>query len=75
VSAPTPARWRYAPPVYPVLARLGPVALLTHDVFVALGIAVAALVFAHEVRRRGVRDDRLWYVVAGNDNGYYLDCK
>jgi prolipoprotein diacylglyceryl transferase len=51
--------------VYPVLARLGPVALQTHDLFVALGIAVAALVFAYEVRRRGVRDDRLWYVVAG----------
>jgi phosphatidylglycerol---prolipoprotein diacylglyceryl transferase len=51
--------------VYPVLVQLGPVAVLTHDVFVALGIVVAALVFAYEVRRRGVRDDRLWYVVAG----------
>ena len=37
----------------------------THDVFVALGLAVAGLVFAAEVRRRGRRDERLWYLVAG----------
>ena len=51
--------------MYPVLLRLGPVSIGTHDVLVALGIAVAALVFLGEVRRRGVRDDRIWYVVAG----------
>ena len=51
--------------MHPVLVRFGPVAILTHDVFVALGISVAALVFAYEVRRRGAQDDRLWYVVAG----------
>jgi prolipoprotein diacylglyceryltransferase len=48
-----------------VLARVGPVPILTHDVFVALGIAVAAWVFTREVRRRRMYDDRLWYVVAG----------
>lgn len=53
------------PLVYPVLVRLGPVVIGTHDVLVALGIAVAGLVFWAEVRRRGVRDERLWYVVAG----------
>ncbi len=37
----------------------------THDVFVALGLAVAGLVFAGEVRRRGRGDDRLWCLVAG----------
>jgi hypothetical protein len=30
--------------VHPVIARFGPVAILTHDVFVAVGIGVAALV-------------------------------
>jgi len=51
--------------MYPVLAHLGPVAILTHDVMVALGTGVAALVFWAELRRRGLRDDRLWYVVTG----------
>jgi phosphatidylglycerol---prolipoprotein diacylglyceryl transferase len=51
--------------VFPVLAHVGGVPILTHDAFVALGIAVAALVFWWEVRRRGVGDERVWYVVAG----------
>jgi phosphatidylglycerol---prolipoprotein diacylglyceryl transferase len=51
--------------MYPVLAHVGQVPIRTHDVLVALGIAVAALVFWTEARRRGIRDDRLWYVVAG----------
>src|SRR5215475_13354611 len=51
--------------MYPVLAYIGQVPIRTHDVMVALGIAVAALVFWYEVRRRRMRDDRLWYVVAG----------
>lgn len=51
--------------MHPVIARFGPVAILTHDVFVALSVGVAALVFLHEVRRRKAQDDRLWYVVAG----------
>ncbi len=36
-----------------------------HDVFVGAGLAVAGAVFAHEVRRRGRSDPRLWYLVAG----------
>jgi prolipoprotein diacylglyceryltransferase len=51
--------------MYPVLWHVGPVPIQTHDAFVALGIAVAGLVFWYEVRRRGVRDERLWYVVTG----------
>jgi len=51
--------------VFPVLARIGDVPILTHDLFVALGLAVAASVFWWEVRRRGVGDERVWYVVAG----------
>ena len=48
-----------------MIVRLGPVAILTHDVFVALGIGVAALVLLWEIRRRRAQDERLWYVVAG----------
>ncbi|MEV4131297.1 prolipoprotein diacylglyceryl transferase family protein [Dactylosporangium sp. NPDC049742] len=51
--------------MHPVIVRLGPVAILTHDVCVAAGIAVAALVFLWEIRRRRAQDDRLWYVLAG----------
>jgi prolipoprotein diacylglyceryltransferase len=51
--------------VIPTLGRLGGLVIPTHDTFVALGVLVAALVFAAEVRRRGRYDDRLWYVVTG----------
>jgi prolipoprotein diacylglyceryltransferase len=51
--------------MHPVIARLGPVAILSHDVFVALGIGVAAAVLLWEIRRRRAQDDRLWYVLAG----------
>lgn len=51
--------------MFPVLIRIGGVPIATHDVMVALGIALAAVVFRAEVRRRGVRDERIWYVVAG----------
>jgi phosphatidylglycerol:prolipoprotein diacylglycerol transferase len=51
--------------MYPVLAHVGPVPIGTHDVCVALGVLVAALVFVHEARRRRIRDERIWYVVAG----------
>ena len=43
--------------------RLGVVAV--HELFVALGVLAAALVFAIEARRRGHRDPRLIYVVGG----------
>ena len=39
--------------------------LPTHAVFVALGVAVAAIVFVVEARRRGQTDERVVYVVAG----------
>ncbi|GAA0721499.1 prolipoprotein diacylglyceryl transferase [Dactylosporangium roseum] len=51
--------------MHPVIARFGPVAILTHDAFVTLGIGVAALVLLWEVRRRKAQDERLWYVLAG----------
>jgi phosphatidylglycerol---prolipoprotein diacylglyceryl transferase len=38
---------------------------VTHDVFVALGVLAATLVFVAEVQRRGITDDRIWAVVAG----------
>lgn len=43
--------------------RLGVVP--THALFVALGVAVAALVFVVEARRRGQTDERVLYVVMG----------
>src|SRR4051812_41469804 len=51
--------------VHPVITRIGPVAILSHDVFVALGVGVAALVLLWEIRRRRAGDERLWYVLAG----------
>jgi len=51
--------------VVPVLGHIGPLPIPTHDVFVGLGVVVAAFVFLAEVRRRGVTDDRIWVVVAG----------
>lgn len=49
----------------PTLGHLGPFAINTHDVFVGLGVLVAAVVFVLEARRRKVSDDRVWIVVAG----------
>jgi prolipoprotein diacylglyceryltransferase len=51
--------------VVPTLGQLGPVAIGTHGAFLALGVLAAAVVFAAEVHRRGIRDDRIWVVVAG----------
>jgi phosphatidylglycerol:prolipoprotein diacylglycerol transferase len=51
--------------VHPVITRIGPVAVLSHDVFVALGVGVAALMLLWEIRRRHAEDERLWYVLAG----------
>jgi prolipoprotein diacylglyceryltransferase len=45
--------------------RVGPLAIGTHDVFVGIGVLVAVVVFVLELRRRGVRDDRMWVIVAG----------
>lgn len=37
---------------------------MTHDLWVGLGVLTAALVLALEKRRRGVRDERVWALVA-----------
>ncbi len=44
---------------------LGPVAIGTHDLFVALGLVVGLLVVRAEARHRGVRDERLLVIIAG----------
>lgn len=49
----------------PTLGHIGAMAIDTHGVFMGLGVLAAALVFRYEVRRRDVRDDRIWTVVAG----------
>jgi prolipoprotein diacylglyceryltransferase len=49
----------------PTLGHVGPLLIDTHDVLVALGVLVAAVVFVLEARRRKVDDDRVWIVVAG----------
>ena len=49
----------------PTLGHLGPVAVPTHDVFVGLGVLAALAVFLLELRRRGIRDERMWVLVAG----------
>jgi len=51
--------------VYPVIGSVGGVPIRTHDVCMALGLAVAGYVFAREVRHREQVDDRIWSVVAG----------
>lgn len=56
---PAVAEWRLTA----MLPFLGP--LPTHGLFVGLGVAVAALVFALEARRRGATDERILYVVMG----------
>ena len=51
--------------MYPVLGHVLGVPVPTHGVFVALGVVVAAGVFAVEARRRGQTDERILYVVLG----------
>jgi phosphatidylglycerol:prolipoprotein diacylglycerol transferase len=51
--------------VVPTLGHVGALPVPTHDTFVALGVLAAAVMFFVEVRRRGMQDDRLWYVVLG----------
>jgi phosphatidylglycerol---prolipoprotein diacylglyceryl transferase len=46
-----------------VLPRLGP--LPTHELFVALGVLAAVVVFVVEARRRGRTEDQVVYVVLG----------
>jgi prolipoprotein diacylglyceryltransferase len=53
----------------PVLAHVGEVPILTHDVMVASGVLVAVSLFLGELRRRrragAPADDRIWGVAAG----------
>jgi prolipoprotein diacylglyceryltransferase len=55
--------------LHPVLGYVGEVPILTHDLFVGLGVLVASLGFAAELRRRRRAgrpvDDRIWVVAAG----------
>lgn len=50
-----------------MLSRVNPTlgVIATHELFVGLGVLVAAGVFAVEARRRGQTDDRILYVVLG----------
>jgi phosphatidylglycerol---prolipoprotein diacylglyceryl transferase len=49
----------------PELFRIGPVGVPTHDLFVLLGVLVAAVVYFHEARRRGIVDERLTWIAIG----------
>lgn len=49
----------------PVLLRLGPVAVPTHEFFIGVGVAAAAAVFVFEARRRGELDDRIVWILIG----------
>jgi prolipoprotein diacylglyceryltransferase len=51
--------------VIPTLGHIGPLTIGTHDAFVGLGVLAAVGVFLAELRRRGIRDERLWVIVAG----------
>lgn len=50
--------------MHPVLLDVLGIRLGTHEVFTALGLLVAVVVFRAEARRRHVVDSRLWAVVA-----------
>lgn len=52
--------------MHPILLRLGPFVVPSHDAFVLLGVLAAAALFRHEARRRGMwGDERLPWIVAG----------
>jgi prolipoprotein diacylglyceryltransferase len=50
--------------VHPVL-HVGRFALPSHELFVFLGAAIAAVVFFWETKRRGLVDERLLWIIAG----------
>ncbi|MFH1475692.1 MAG: prolipoprotein diacylglyceryl transferase family protein [Chloroflexota bacterium] len=43
----------------PILAELGPLRLVTHDVFTVLGLLVGLAIYYRELRRRGILDERI----------------
>ncbi len=49
----------------PVLFRVGPLAVPTHEFFIGVGVLLAGLVFLHEARRRGELDDKILGVLLG----------
>ena len=50
----------------PILLRIGPFAIATHDAFVFLGVVVALCAFLFDARRRGVLDERLVWIAIGS---------
>ncbi|GJG87824.1 diacylglyceryl transferase [Gemmatimonadetes bacterium T265] len=62
--------------MHPTLFTIGRFAVPSHEAFVGLGVAAAAVVFFAEARRRGVAgDERLLWVVAGALLGGALGAK
>jgi len=51
--------------LHPILFRLGPIGVPTHDFFVGMGVTAALGVFLWQLRGRGPVDERVWGVVAG----------
>jgi prolipoprotein diacylglyceryl transferase len=49
----------------PVLFRIGPYAVGTHDVFVLLGVTVATLIFFYEARRRRMLNEQMLWIAIG----------
>ncbi len=49
----------------PILFRAGPLAVSTHEFFIGIGVAVAAVVFVSEARRRDELDDRMLWILVG----------
>jgi phosphatidylglycerol---prolipoprotein diacylglyceryl transferase len=50
----------------PVLFRVGPYAVGTHDFFVLLGVIAATIIFFYEARRRRMLDERLLWIALGS---------
>lgn len=49
----------------PVLAELGPIRLVTHDVFTVLGLLAGLALYYRELRRRGMLEERIvWISIA-----------
>lgn len=48
--------------MYPVLVRLGPVAIATHDAFTVAAIVVGLALYYRELRRRGWLDGRIVWI-------------
>ena len=60
----------------PILVHIGTLAVPSHDACIALGVVLAALVFAGEVRRCGVQgDERLLWIAAAALAGGALGAK